>query len=271
MQIPPWGPLAEVFMLDSGWHQGSSLLGQSSGQLRVLSVIPSGEAEDLHALWQACAALQTQGYPVMILDGLESETDQAPGLEDVLQGCSSTALPAHLTQPHAIASLPAARGLQELADWAQASGQPPLGQLYRHFRNHALLVVLAPAPLLGAVCKGVQQAPWLLVPTKRHSVVACYRALKQVFMDTGVMPQLLALRPAHTGLDPLLKSIAQCAHHHLHVEPLAQQIDPEHPRQLQRWALQCLEQGQVITAPEPAMLPASLFAPCATPSPAWNH
>ena len=84
MQIPPWGPLAEVFMLDSGWHQGSSLLGQSSGQLRVLSVIPSGEAEDLHALWQACAALQTQGYPVMILDGLESETDQAPGLEDVL-------------------------------------------------------------------------------------------------------------------------------------------------------------------------------------------
>ena len=258
-------------MLDSGWHQGSSLLGQSSGQLRVLSVIPSGEVEDLHALWQACAALQAQGYPVMILDGLESETDQAPGLEDVLQGCSSTALAAHLTQPHAIASLPAARGLQELADWAQASGQPPLGQLYRHFRNHALLVVLAPAPLLGAVCKGVQQAPWLLVPTKRHSVVACYRALKQVFMDTGVMPQLLALRPAHTGLDPLLKSIAQCAHHHLLVEPLAQQIDPEHPRQLQRWALQCLEQGQVITAPEPAMLPASLFAPCATPSPAWNH
>ena len=127
-------------MLDSGWHQGSSLLGQSSGQLRVLSVIPSGEVEDLHALWQACAALQAQGYPVMILDGLESETDQAPGLEDVLQGCSSTALPAHLTQPHAIASLPAARGLQELADWAQASGQPPLGQLYRHFRNHALLV-----------------------------------------------------------------------------------------------------------------------------------
>ena len=79
-------------MLDSGWHQGSSLLGQSSGQLRVLSVIPSGEVEDLHALWQACAALQAQGYPVMILDGLESETDQAPGLEDVLQGCSSTAL-----------------------------------------------------------------------------------------------------------------------------------------------------------------------------------
>ena len=152
-------------MLDSGWHQGSSLLGQSSGQLRVLSVIPSGEVEDLHALWQACAALQAQGYPVMILDGLESETDQAPGLEDVLQGCSSTALPAHLTQSHAIASLPAARGLQELADWAQASGQPPLGQLYRHFRNHALLVVLAPAPLLGAVCKGVQQAPWLLVPS----------------------------------------------------------------------------------------------------------
>ena len=159
MQIPPWGPLAVVFMLDSGWHQGSSLLGQSSGQLRVLSVIPSGEVEDLHALWQACAALQAQGYPVMILDGLESEADQAPGLEDVLQGCSSTALAAHLTQPHAIASLPAARGLQELADWAQASGQPPLGQLYRHFRNHALLVVLAPAPapLLGAVCKGVRR------------------------------------------------------------------------------------------------------------------
>lgn len=256
-------------MLDSGWHQGSSLLGQSSGQLRVLSVIPSGEVEDLHALWQACAALQAQGYPVMILDGLESETDQAPGLEDVLQGCSSTALPAHLTQPHAIASLPAAG----LASWPighKPVASRPWGSCTGIFATMRCWWCWPRPPCWGR-CAGVQQAPWLLVPTKRHSVVACYRALKQVFMDTGVMPQLLALRPAHTGLDPLLKSIAQCAHHHLHVEPLAQQIDPEHPRQLQRWALQCLEQGQVITAPEPAMLPASLFAPCATPSPAWNH
>lgn len=258
-------------MLDNGWHQGSSLPWQVSG-LRVLSVLPSGEAQDLDALWQACAALQAQGYPVVILDGLENETDQTPGLEDMLQGYANTALAADISQSHAIASLPAARGLVQLAHLGQASGQQPLGLLHRHLRNHALVVLLAPAPLLAPVWQGMQQAPWLLVPAKRHSVVSCYRALKHVFMDTGVMPQLLALRPAHTGFDPLLKSIAQCAHHHLHVEPLAQQIDPEHPRQLQRWALQCLEQGQVIAAPESATLaPPGLVVSSSSPSPAWNH
>lgn len=260
-------------MLDSGLHQGSSLRWHASG-LRVLSVIPSGEPEDLSALWSACAVLQEQGYPVVILDGLERETDQAPGLQDLLQGhteCISTALPADITRPHAIASLPAARGLVQLAHLGQASGQLPLNLLYRHLRNHALVVLLAPAPLLAPVLQGVQQAPWVLVPARRSSVVPCYRALKHMFMHTGVMPQLLALRPAHTGLDPLLKSVAQCAHHHLRIEPLAQQVDPHDPRALQRWALQCLEQGQIIAAPEQAAASVAFFSSSPALSSVWNH
>lgn len=266
-------------MLESGLHQGSSLRWYAH-DLRVLSVIPSGEKEDLSALWSACAVLQEQGYPVVILDGLEQEAGQTPGLQDILQGhtdCGPAALLADIRHPHTIASLPSARGLVQLAHLTHsglASGQHPLNQLYRHLRNHALVVLLAPAPLLAPVLQGVQQAPWVLVPGRRSSVVSCYRALKHMFMHTGVMPQLLALRPAHTGLDPLLKSIAQCAHHHLHTEPLAQQVDPGDPRALQRWALQCLEQGHIVTMPGQAAVPLS-FTPSSCPSPAlpsvWNH
>ncbi|MFC4622247.1 hypothetical protein ACFO3A_08465 [Comamonas nitrativorans] len=260
-------------MLESSLHQGSSLRWYTRG-LRVLSIIPSGEAEDLSALWSACAVLQEQGYPVVILDGLEQETDQAPGLQDILQGhadCGSTALSADITRPHAIASLPAARGLVQLAHLGLASGQRPLSLLYRHLRNHALVVLLAPAPLLAPVLQGIQQAPWVLVPGRRSSVVPCYRALKHMFMHTGVMPQLLALRPAHTGLDPLLKSIAQCAHHHLRTEPLAQQVDPGDPRGLQRWALQCLEQSQIVAMPGQAAAPLPFSAPSPALSSVWNH
>ncbi len=193
-------------MLDSGWHQGSSLLASPVGSCGYPSVIPSGQAEDLHALWQACAALQAQGYPVMILDGLESETDQAPGLEDVLQGCSSTALPAHLTP--APRHCPACLRRGACKSWPighKPVASRPWGSLYRHFRNHALLVVLAPAPLLGAVCKGVQQAPWLLVPTKRHSVVACYpRAQASVHGHRGHAP-VAGFAPSAYRVGPALE------------------------------------------------------------------
>lgn len=260
-------------MLDSIWNQGSGLAWQTGRQeLRVLSIIPSGEAADMHALLQACVCLQQQGYPVVVLDGTERETAQSPGLQDLLQpGLGRSSVPVDMHQPQIITSLPAACGMVQLAHLASAQGQAPLTLLQQHLGNHALAVLVAPATLLSPLLQGCQQAPLLMVPSQRSSVLACYRALKHVFMDTGLMPRLLALRPESSGLDPLLKSVAMCSLHHLHTEPLAQQIDPDNTRQLQRWSLQCLEHAEQVQSAHLAQLPASLDQHSPPTSIAWNH
>ena len=220
--------------------------------LHMLSVLPSGEAADTQDLLQACAVLQQLGYPVVVLDGTEAESDDAPGLRELMQprsGFSHTALPVG-NQAHIVATLPAAFGLVQLVQRAKLQSTRPLELLYRHLRNHALVVILAPETVLAPLLQGCQQSPMLMVPTTQHNVVDSYRALKHIFMHTGLMPRLLALRSQDSGLDPVLRTIAQCALHQLHTEPLAEQLDPQHPRQLRRWALQCLEQAEAVHAPQ---------------------
>ena len=214
---------------------------------------PPGEALGHGALWQAFALMQQQGYPVVVLDGTEQESAANPGLQDLLQPCSGfahTAVPMTEHQAHNIPTLPAARGMVQLAHQAHSLQRYPLELLYRHVRNHAVVVLLAPAPLLAPLLIGSQQSPIQLVPSQRGNVIRTYRALKQVFTQAGVMPRLTAMRPHNFALDPVLKAVSQCAAHHLRSEPLAEQFDPEMPRQLHRWSLQCLEHCETVLAPE---------------------
>lgn len=243
-------------MLESVWHQGTGLHWHGAqSSLRVLPVVPSGDNADATALWMACAQLQQQGYPVVVLDGTQQESGAAPGLQDLLQprqGYAFTTLNADISNPLSVATVPAARGLVQLQHQASITGERPIDLLYRFVRNHAVLVLWAPAPLLAGMLQGCTQAPIQLVPSQSRNVVSSYRALKQMFMGCGQMPRLVAMRPAGYGLDSVLKSLSQCAMRHLHTEPLCEQFDPLQPRHLQRWALQCLEHSETVCAPQEA-------------------
>lgn len=242
-------------MLDTSasWSQGAGMMADASAQsLRVLPVIPSGEAADEAALWQACALLQSQGYPVVVLDGTEEEAPGSPGLQDMLQpdsGLGHCALPVE-GQPHTLACLPAAHGMVQLVHKAADMGVLPLELLYRHVRNHAVVVLLASAPVMAMLLQGCSHAPVQLVHSQQRHMAEGYRSLRHVYTQTGLMPHLVALRPQSTGLDPILKALAQSALENLDAEPLAEQLDPAQPRQLRRWALQCLEQCETIHPPE---------------------
>ena len=261
-------------MLESVWHQGTGLRWQGTqAALRVLPVVPSGDAADATALWMACAHLQQQGYPVVVLDGTDKESPSAPGLQDLLQpraGWAHTALPADNAQPHhSIATLPAARGLVQLQHKASITGTRPLDLLHRYVRNHALVVLWAPAPLLAGMLQGCTQSPLQMVPAQSRNVVGSYRTLKQMFLGSALMPRLVAMRPAGYGLDPILKSVSQCALRHLRAEPLCEQLDPQNARHLQRWALQCLEHAESVAPPTDGSAPEAAFV---SPSPAvWSH
>jgi hypothetical protein len=255
------------------WHQGTGLHWQGGPtSLRVLPVVPSGDSADAAALWMACAQLQQQGYPVLVLDATEQESGAAPGLQDLLQPVQSyafTALPADTRNPQSVATLPAARGLVQLQHKARITGERPLDLLYRYVRNHAVVVLWAPAALLTGMLQGCTQAPLQLVSSQSRTVVSSYRALKQVFMGSALMPRLVAMRPAGYGLDPVLKSLSQCAMRHLHTEPLCEQFDPMHARHLQRWALQCLEHAEIVQAPQEAGT-ASSNGTSSSPA-VWSH
>lgn len=260
-------------MLESVWHQGTGLQwqgGQSS--LRVLPVVPSGDPADATAFWMACAQLQQQGYPVLVLDGTEKESETTPGLEDLLQpgrGYAFTALPSDIGNPMSVATLPAARGMVQLLHKASVTGQRPADLLYRYVRNHALIVWWAPSPLLAGMMHGFSQSAIQLIPGQVRNVISSYRSLKKMVMGCGLMPRLVAMRPAGYGLDTSLKSLSQCAIRHLRTEPLCEQFDPMQARHLQRWALQCLEHSETIVAPEEAMTAGS--HPVSSVPPVWSH
>jgi hypothetical protein len=245
-------------MLDQRTHQGSGLQWQgSSRQLRVLSVLPGGDARSTQALWSACAHLQRQGYPVVVLDGTEQETADTPGLQDLMQPSSGNgfgALPISSEGPHSVATLPAARGLLQLAHRARQQNVRALDLLARHLSNHALVIIVAPEQLLGPVLQGAACAPLLMVPSQGRSVLRSYRALKHMLMHAKLTAKLVTMCP-EVGIARNLQAVVQCAMHHLHVEPLVMQLNPENPRQLQRWSLQCLEQAEPVGLPQAALQP----------------
>ncbi|MDR2324604.1 MAG: hypothetical protein LBE51_04255 [Acidovorax sp.] len=242
-------------MLESRVHQGDGLQWQGQpSQLRVLSVLPGGDMAGTQALWAACAQLQHQGYPVVVLDGTQKESAESPGLQDLLQPHSGTgyvALPVGHEASHSVATLPAARGLVQLAHRARQQGVRALDLLHRHLRNHALVVIVAPELLLSPVLQGASRPPLLMVPAQGRNVLSSYRALKHLLMHTGLTAKLVTMSP-DAGIAHNLQMAVKCAMHHLHVEPLVMQLNPQHPRQLQRWSLQCLEQAEPVAPPQTA-------------------
>lgn len=236
-------------MLESSSHQGEGLHWQgATTPLRVLSVLPGGDQLGTQALWTACTHLQRQGYPVVVLDGTEQETPDSPGLQDLMQPRSGTgwgALPVGSEGAHSVATLPAARGLLQLAHRARQQGVRPLDLLHRYLRNHALVISVAPEQILSPVLQGATQPPLLMVPSQGRSVLRSYRALKHTLMHAGLTAKLVSMSP-DTGFTRNLQAVVQCAMHHLHVEPLVMQLNPDNHRQLQRWSLQCLEQAEAV-------------------------
>ena len=131
-------------MLDTSFHQGASLHFQTpQDELRLLAVAsPQPEELGLETLWQVCLHLQRLGYPVVVLDGTAQESDDAPGLLDLLVHAPwhDGGLPGASKDTSNLAVLPAAQGLSTLA-CGRPHGQQALQALHPIFRRYAVVVV----------------------------------------------------------------------------------------------------------------------------------
>jgi hypothetical protein len=170
----------EWSMLDTGFHQGAGLHSFTpQDELRVLAVASQEQADAAWRwkLWQVCASLQRLGYPVVVLDGTAYETEASPGLHHLLRQApwnEGASLEAD-GNVSSLAVLPAAKGLSELVRIAHATYAPPLQGLLPYFRAYGLLVLHAPASVLGPLLTHTATTPLVVMPKGAAGVLTSYR------------------------------------------------------------------------------------------------
>lgn len=239
-------------MLDTGFHQASGLQGLApASELRVLGVAAQDDAGlGLETLWQICAHLQGMGYPVMVLDGTALETDESPGLLHLLQQApwndgAELDLGAVTSS---LAVIPAAKGLAQLKRRAQDSllQWPPLLTLRGYFRAYGLLVIHAPAPLLGPLLAQTATTPLVVMASGSSGVLKAYQSVKQIAMDAGLPCTVASIRRGdrpseRRRVNLALEKLQETALQHLGSPVHTTAVNADNPQDVQRLALQLLE------------------------------
>jgi hypothetical protein len=242
-------------MLDASFHQGAGLHSFTpQSELRVLAVASQGQAQSgLGTLWQLCASLQRLGYPVVVLDGTAHETEASPGLHHLLRQApwhEGASLDPGATAS-SIAVLPAARGLPELARIAQAGDAPPLQGLLPYFRAYELLVLHAPASVLGPLLTHTATTPLVVMPPGAAGVLTSYQTLKQIVLHAGLPCTVAAVlqensAPERSKTAGALRTLQQCADRHLGGRMRTTTLSAHNGQDMQRLALQLLENAGTI-------------------------
>jgi hypothetical protein len=244
-------------MLDLGFHQATGLRSFTpQSELRVLAVASQGNAATgLEALWQVCASLQRLGYPVVVLDGTAQETEDSPGLlhlllqsswnEGVSMNVGATA--------SSLAVIPAARGLLLInRDARNGSQASPMQSLLPYFRTYGLMVLHAPAATLGPLLTHTATVPLVVMGDGAAGVITSYKSLKQIALHTGLPCMVAALLRGGTAAErrkaqSALQTLQGCAERHLCGPMRTTTIATQNPQELQRLALQLLENAGTIS------------------------
>ena len=244
-------------MLDTSFHQGAGLHSFTpQSELRVLAVASQEQAEsglEMETLWQLCASLQRLGYPVVVLDGTAYETEASPGLHHLLRQApwnEGASLEAD-GNVSSLAVLPAAKGLSELVRIANATYAPPLQGLLPYFRAYGLLVLHAPASVLGTLLTHTATTPLVVMPKGAAGVLTSYKHLKQIAQHSGLPCTVAAVlqgngAPERSKAQGALRTLQQCADRHLGGRMHTTTLSVDNGQDIQRLALQLLENAGTI-------------------------
>lgn len=242
-------------MLDTGFHQAAGLNSFTpQAQLRVMAVASQERASSgLEMLWQICANLQRLGYPVVVLDGTALETDDAPGLSHLLQAPWNDGLNVSASVT-SVAVLPAAKGMLQLQRQAHRDGTPPLQSLQPYFRAYGMLVLHAPAGLLAPLLSHTSTIPLAVMEDGSAGVLSCYKSLKQVATHTGLPCTVASVLQTDTPAERhkvlrALETLQDCADRHLGGRVRTITVSANSPLDVQRLALQMLENAGTIEGP----------------------
>lgn len=202
-------------MLDMCVNQGAGLQSIAlQAAPRVIAMASHGDQQgELPLLWSLCSTLVGFGYPVAVLDATTVESEDNPGLAQLLEdGCWRGN---ESTEPLSWSVIPAARGLQRLG--VQKSEQAlALDPLVGLFQNFGVVVIYARADVLTLLLSNTEIEPLLTVSPVKMSSVTAYQALKQMLLNANLRPTVAnivcepVLNAAMASHSPL-KNLQECA------------------------------------------------------------
>ncbi|EYC52754.1 hypothetical protein AZ34_02180 [Hylemonella gracilis str. Niagara R] len=239
----------------------AALAVESSPRIVALAGHEDARSE-LPLLMQLCAAWTNLDYPLVVLDAHVSETDQVPGLSQLLRGDEDFTAAVLGNNATAWPIVPAALGLEQLLDGAGATtqakgkviaktldaGQERARQLATLFPGYELILVYAPAAVLARVWQGSNLSPLLPVSVQESALLSAYQALKQMLSLGKLRPTIVtvmqdaALTTRMSGHN-ISRNLQECARDFLACETPALTVCPDRPEEMQRLALRSLEAG----------------------------
>jgi hypothetical protein len=176
-------------MLDHPINQAAGLLAMApEPRTRLIALVSHGDAAaELPLLLRMCSALVGLGFPVTVLDGTVRESQDNPGLEQML---SYSAPPAASTDGASWSVVPALYGLQMLSSGLGANSDPlqECGWLFPH---DSVAIVYAPAGVLVQLLGGTSVRPVLAVSTGKSSLLTGYLALKRLVLKGKLSPMVV--------------------------------------------------------------------------------
>ena len=249
-------------LLDTAAHQALGLHNYTpERELRLLPVVSQPDGGPwLELLWQLCAHLQRLGYPVAVLDGTALESHHSPGLAQLLgtRPWSGAEALDGAAGGHALAVLPAARGLAWLAGQAQLGNNAALHRLQPLLRGYAAVVLYAPPEQLAPLLLGSSSIPLVMTGPGAQGMVRSYRQLKHMALHAGVRCTVAAIVPPQSDTQPrqtaeVLATLQRSAHKHLGQQIHTTTVAAARAQDIQRLALQLMENAGTLDTAMPLL------------------
>lgn len=205
-------------MLEAYVNQASGLRVQATVPApRIVMMASHGDRpSELPLLNDLCTTWTVLGYAVVVLDATMAETDNDPGLQQLLASSRHAGLAGgnHSVWP----ILPAASGFEQLClnEAAMTGGESPLQLLGNVFRNYEIVLVYASAENLASCLPDSGIEPLLTFSTGSVSRLSAYQALKQLLLIGRLQPTIVAVMNESdpNGLasgHSMCKSLQDCA------------------------------------------------------------
>ena len=195
-------------MLELMSHQAAGLKGlapHESGQL-IAMVSHGDERGELPLLWRLCSTLVELGYAATVLDATTAESQNNPGLEQLLE-YGHCKVAEDVNGP-VWTVIPAARGIQDLCAGGHDSAHA-LEQLGGLFSQEGIIILYAKAEWIVALLEGSAAEPLLAVSSTKNALLTSYLALKRLLINGTLTPTIVNICNAAKRNDPHQSNIAK--------------------------------------------------------------
>jgi hypothetical protein len=216
-------------MLDIPVNQAAGLMGLGShaGSQMIAMVCHGDEKAELPLLWRLCGALSELGYPVAVLDASKTESDENPGLDQLLDYRFSHGMAEQDVSDWAV--IPAARGLHNLCTM-QSNKAQSLRRLGQLFQPNCVVILYASADLQVQLLGDSQTQPLLAVSASKSALLTSYLALKRLLINGRLTPTILNMMQGQRShgtetVSTVATHLSECAKNFLGYHVNAMQID----------------------------------------------